>query len=76
MADAIPVNSGPKKVAVKPAQVDENGVPVNGDYVAKVRDNLGSPSDFVSDRKGVEMTSLMDLPNGTQHKHTYIREDH
>jgi len=74
MADAIPVHS--KKVNVQPA-TDKNGVPMSPDYVTKVRENLGSPSDFVSNANGgVVMTSTLDLPNGKQHVHTYTREDH
>lgn len=74
MADAIPVHS--KKVNVQAAPTDKNGVPVSPDYVTQVRENLGNPSDFVSQRQGVEMTSMLDLPNGKQHVHTYTRQDH
>jgi hypothetical protein len=54
MADAIPVHSKPKKVAVEPTE-DRNGVAIPADYVSTNRENLGNPSDFVSTVASVEL---------------------
>ena len=65
MADAIPVHSETKrKPAVKPAPIlaDNNGVPLPGDYIAQVRDGLGSPADFnQTPQVEREVTTTMDV---------------
>lgn len=84
MADAIPVHSEPKrKPAVKPAPVDNNGVPMPGDYIAQVRDGLGSPSDFNQPAAATrELTTAMDVIEVVDGKsvvvsktHNFTRED-
>lgn len=85
MADAIPVHSEPKrKVAVQPAPVDGNGVPVPADYASNVRENLGVPADFAGESdKTSEFTSTMEVPKlvdgktvTVMHTHSAIRTDH
>lgn len=73
MADAIPVHSETKrKPAVKPATTDQNGVPLPGDYIAQVRDGLGSPADFQAPQAENEVTTTMDVVEVVDGKHVIV----
>lgn len=85
MADAIPVGSTKPKPNVKPSPThDANGVPIPGDYVSKVRENLGDPSYFNQEPASVrEMEQVVEMPqmvNGVPvsvpYVHKYTRVDH
>jgi hypothetical protein len=66
---------------VKPAPAtDQNGVPIPGDYVAQVRENLGAPSDFNQEPQSTtERDSVIETraPDGNivPHVSRYTRVD-